>query len=52
MKLQADFYPEAASNELQKRLQVHREFINQAPLAKSWRSLRDLKGDIFFLGKS
>lgn len=34
MKLQADFYPEVASNEVQKCLQVHREFINQAPVAK------------------
>lgn len=42
MKLQVDFYPVAASNEVQKCLQLYREFINQAPVAK------ELKGSAGF----
>lgn len=47
MKLQADFCPESASNEMQKHLQVHREFINQAPVAKELKESAGFKGDIF-----
>lgn len=51
MKLQADFYPEVASNEVQKCLQVHREFINQAPVAKELKEPVGFERWYFYQGK-
>jgi len=44
MKLQAGFYPEVASNEVQKCLQAYREFINKDPLVKELKDSAGFEG--------
>lgn len=51
MKLQANFCPEAASNEVQKCLQVHREFINKALVEKELKKSAGFERWYFLPGK-